>query len=132
MSDSGPTKQGEERRRDERVKKEIPTVLEYQGECLESCSKDLSKGGLCVRTADEFPATTGDTLGLFMGQHRFTAQVKWVDKLLDISTVGLQWKSRFVNKIKRLWFSAASVGALFYLVFMSFLIFTMFYLAFFK
>ncbi len=120
------------RRREERVKKEIETVLEYRGECVEACSKDLSKGGLCVKTSGEFIGATGESLGLFMGPHRFLARVMWVDKLLNMSTVGLQWKSRLVNRLKQAFFSAASAGGFFYLVFMSCLLIILLYFTFLK
>ncbi len=119
-----------DRRRDQRVRKEIETVLEYQGECVGARSKDLSKGGLCVKTSREFPGTAGDSLGLFVGPHHFLARVMWVDKLLNISTVGLQWRSRLTNRLKQAFFSAASAGGFFYLVFMSCLLLILLYFTF--
>ena len=83
-------KYGSDRRREERVKKEVAIVLAFQGQNLEAKSTDFSKEGLSVNIFGEPPFAVGETIDLSTVDLQIKAKVIWVNILPDRSMVGLQ------------------------------------------
>jgi uncharacterized Zn finger protein (UPF0148 family) len=83
-------KYGSDRRREERYKKEVTIVLNYQGQQLEAQSTDFSKEGMGIRVVGETPLSLGETVELSTSDLHIKAKVMWVNKLPSISLVGLQ------------------------------------------
>jgi DNA-binding MarR family transcriptional regulator len=79
-----------DRRHEERIKKEIFVVLDYQGQHLEAESTDFSKEGLGIKILGETLLAVGDTVKLSTGFLQIKAKVAWMNKLIDQSLVGLQ------------------------------------------
>jgi predicted transcriptional regulator len=79
-----------DRRHEERIKKAIFVVLDYQGQHLEAESTDFSKEGLGMKILGETPLAVGETVKLSTGHLQIKAKVTWMNKLVDQSLVGLQ------------------------------------------
>jgi predicted transcriptional regulator len=79
-----------DRRHEERIKKEIFVVLDYQGQHLEAESTNFSKQGLGIKISGETPLALGDTLELSTSYLQIKAKVIWMNKLIDKSLLGLQ------------------------------------------
>jgi hypothetical protein len=83
-------KYGSDRRREERYKKEVTIVLNYQGQQLEAQSTDFSKEGIGIKVVGETPRGMGETVELSTSDLHIKAKVMWVKKLPNMSLVGLQ------------------------------------------
>jgi len=82
-------KYGPNRRREERIKQEIPFVFSYQGKNLEASTVDVSERGLGIKIFSDLPIATGDILNLTIGDLSVVAKVVWVKKLPDKILTGL-------------------------------------------
>ena len=83
-------KYGSDRRREERYKKEMTIVLNYQGQKLEAQSTDFSKEGMGIVIFGEALMDVGDIVELSATAPHMKAKVMWVNQLPDKSLVGLQ------------------------------------------
>lgn len=83
-------KYGSDRRREERYKKEAVIVLNYQGRHIEARSTDFSKEGMGIRVLGETSLGMGEIIELSTSDLHIKAEVMWVNKLPNISLVGLQ------------------------------------------
>ena len=83
-------KYGADRRREERVKQEVPIVFSYQGEHLEVRTKDFSQEGLGIKIFGNPLIHTDDTIDLSIGDEQMKAKVIWTNKLSDETMAGLQ------------------------------------------
>jgi DNA-directed RNA polymerase subunit RPC12/RpoP len=83
-------KYGSDRRREERYKKEAIIVLNYQGRHIEARSTDFSKEGMGIKVLGETPLGMGETVEISASDLHIKAKVMWVNKLPNISLVGLQ------------------------------------------
>jgi predicted transcriptional regulator len=84
------SRKASDRRREERIKKNIFVVLDYQGQHLEAESTDFSKKGLGITIFGETPLAAGETVMLTTSYLRIKAKVIWMNKLIDQSLIGLQ------------------------------------------
>ncbi len=83
-------KYGSDKRREERIKQEIPFGLSYQGQNLEASTVDLSEKGLGIKILGEPPLAGGDLIDFTIRDLYIKARVIWVKKLPDKSLAGLR------------------------------------------
>jgi ribosomal protein L37E len=83
-------KYGSDRRCEERIKKKISIVLNYQGLLLKAVSTDFSEKGLGIKVFQKIPFLPGETTEIFIDDRQIKAKVIWVNKLSDETLVGLQ------------------------------------------
>ena len=79
-----------DKRCEERIKKEIFVVLDYQGHHLEAESTDFSKGGVGIKILGETPFAIGESVKLSTVYIQIKAKVIWMNKIIGQSLVGLQ------------------------------------------
>jgi predicted nucleic acid-binding Zn-ribbon protein len=83
-------KYGSDKRCEERYKKEMTIVLNYQGQKLEAQSTDFSKGGMGIVIFGEAPLGVGETVELSTTAPHMKGKVMWVNQLPDKSLLGLR------------------------------------------
>ena len=83
-------KYGSDKRREERHRKEDIIVLNYQGHHIEAQSTDFSTEGMGIRVLGESPLSMGETVELSASDLHIKAKVMWVNKLPNMSLIGLQ------------------------------------------
>lgn len=82
-------KYGPDRRKEKRIKNEMPFIFSYQGQNIETCTTDFSKKGLGIKIFRVAPMEVKDILDISIGDLQFRAKVVWVKKQPDESLVGL-------------------------------------------
>lgn len=83
-------KYGSDKRREDRIKHEIPFGLSYQGQNLEASTVDFSEKGLGIEIFSEPPVAIGDVIDLSIGDLQVRVKVMWIKKLPDKSLAGLK------------------------------------------
>jgi PAS domain S-box-containing protein len=78
------------RRREYRVKQEIPFDFNCGEQHFAANTSDLSDGGLSINIFGQPCVTVGNTVNLSIGYLRVRAKVIWVEKSVDKSLIGLQ------------------------------------------
>jgi Zn-finger nucleic acid-binding protein len=83
-------KYGLDKRREERIKQEIPFGFSYQGRNLEASTVDFSEKGLGIKIFSELPVTVGDVVDFTIRDLRSKAKVMWIKSLPDKFLAGLE------------------------------------------
>ncbi len=82
-------KYGPEKRGEERIKKEISFVLDYQGENHPVRTIDISKSGFAIKILGKPPITDDEILNFNIDAENIMAKVVWVKKLSRQTFAGL-------------------------------------------
>lgn len=79
-----------DRRREHRVKNEIPFDFSYQERHFAANTIDLSEKGLCIKISGDISVDAGSALDLSIGDLRLKAKAVWMKRLPDKFLIGLQ------------------------------------------
>jgi len=77
-------KYGTEKRKQFRIKKEIPFVFSHQDQLHEACTMDISDQGLCVKIFGRPSLPVGDSVDLNVKDMNVKAQVMWFSNNYDM------------------------------------------------
>lgn len=85
-------KYGSEKRKQFRIKKEIPFVFSHQGQHHEACTMDISDKGLCVKIFGRPSLPIGETLNFTVNDISLKAQVMWFsnNSEIPVASTGLK------------------------------------------
>jgi PilZ domain len=85
-------KYGTEKRKQSRIKREIPFVIAYNGQNIEACTLDVSDNGICLKIFGSPSLPVGETIDFNVNDINVKAQVMWVTNNSKISSAitGLQ------------------------------------------
>jgi hypothetical protein len=78
-------KYGNEKRREFRIKREIPFTFSYDGRFLEASTLDISERGLCIKIFGQPSLPVGDVMDISIKDRNVKAQVMWVSNNPDTS-----------------------------------------------
>jgi len=85
-------KHGTNKRKDSRLKKEIPFVFPYKDQFLEASIINISEKGLGIKIYGRIPLSLGDVLNLSVSGSSVKARIMWASDNPDIfiTVMGLQ------------------------------------------
>jgi len=78
-------KYGTEKRKQFRIKKEIPFVFSHQDQFHEACTMDISNQGLCVKIFGRPSLPVGETVDFNVNDINLKAQIMWFSNNTEIS-----------------------------------------------
>jgi PilZ domain len=94
-------KYGTEKRKQSRIKKEIPFVFAHNGQRVEACTMDVSDRGICLKIFGSPSLPVGETIDFKVNDINVKAQVMWFTNNSEVSSslTGLKIVDGFVNAL---------------------------------